>query len=256
MNKEHNGCAGCKHEDKFFYEQPCLECKQTNLDCPDLWEDASDIVNHPSHYCQEGSMEAIDEMILVFGKEATMNFCLLNVWKYRKRAVFKNGEEDMKKSDWYMNKYKELSDVTEETEDVDPKLMKALLEDYAPYDVYVDYLNGNKTSMTGNDYQKLASRTINQDLDEKSQMYHALHGMVGELGEIHSIFQKFYQGHDIDKEHLKKELGDLLWFIAEFCTALGLKLEDVMQMNIDKLKKRYPDGFDIDKSLHRAEGDI
>lgn len=67
-----------------------------------------DMVNHPSHYCQEGSMECIDEMIAVFGREAVMNFCLCNVWKYRKRAVFKNGEEDMKKSDWYMKKYLEL----------------------------------------------------------------------------------------------------------------------------------------------------
>ena len=47
-------------------------------------------------------------MVAIFGKTATMHFCLLNVWKYRKRAVFKNGEEDMKKADWYMNKYIEL----------------------------------------------------------------------------------------------------------------------------------------------------
>ena len=68
----------------------------------------NDSVNHPSHYCQEGSMECIDEMVAVFGKEAVMNFCLCNVWKYRKRALHKNGEEDLKKSDWYMKKYIEL----------------------------------------------------------------------------------------------------------------------------------------------------
>lgn len=67
-----------------------------------------DVVNHPSHYCQEDSMECIDEMVAVFGAVAVMDFCLLNVWKYRKRAVFKNGEEDLKKSDWYMKKYIEL----------------------------------------------------------------------------------------------------------------------------------------------------
>lgn len=71
-----------------------------------------DPVNHPSHYCQEGGMECIDEMIAVFGKQAVMNFCLLNVWKYRKRAVFKNGIEDLKKADWYMKKWKELKDDT------------------------------------------------------------------------------------------------------------------------------------------------
>lgn len=65
-------------------------------------------VNHPSHYNREDAMEAIDEMILVFGKEAVKNFCLCNVWKYRYRAADKNGEIDLEKSDWYMKKYQEL----------------------------------------------------------------------------------------------------------------------------------------------------
>ena len=69
-------------------------------------------VNHPSHYNRENAMEAIDEMILVFGKGAVKHFCLCNAWKYRYRAADKNGEEDLKKSDWYMNKYKELCDNT------------------------------------------------------------------------------------------------------------------------------------------------
>lgn len=68
----------------------------------------NDSVNHPSHYCQEGSMECIDEMLAIFGTDAVKAFCLCNVWKYRKRAVFKNGEEDLKKSDWYLKKYLEL----------------------------------------------------------------------------------------------------------------------------------------------------
>lgn len=68
-----------------------------------------DVVNHPNHYCQ-GGHECIDEMLLVFGVEAVKHFCLLNVWKYRKRALFKNGQQDIEKSDWYMNKYFELSE--------------------------------------------------------------------------------------------------------------------------------------------------
>lgn len=68
-----------------------------------------DVVNHPNHYTN-GGMECIDEMILVFGKEAVVHFCLCNAWKYRYRALFKNGEEDMNKSHWYMKKYKELSE--------------------------------------------------------------------------------------------------------------------------------------------------
>ena len=68
-----------------------------------------DVVNHPSHYTN-GGMECIDEMLLIFGEQATMNFCLLNAWKYRKRALYKNGQEDMDKSDWYIAKFKELKE--------------------------------------------------------------------------------------------------------------------------------------------------
>ena len=67
-------------------------------------------VNHPSHYNQEGAMECIDEMILIFGVEATKNFCLCNAWKYRYRANEKNGKEDMDKANWYIKKYKEMCD--------------------------------------------------------------------------------------------------------------------------------------------------
>lgn len=67
-----------------------------------------DMVNHPAHYEREGAMESIDEMILVFGKETVAAFCLCNAWKYRYRALEKNGMEDIKKSDWYMAKFKEL----------------------------------------------------------------------------------------------------------------------------------------------------
>lgn len=111
--------------------------------------------------------------------------------------------------------------------------------------------------MQMNEYQLLAARTIDtKHMNPIDMERHALHGMVSEIGELHGLYQKEYQGHPFDAEHLKKELGDLLWFIAEHCTALGWKLSDVAQMNIDKLKARYPDGFEADKSLHRKEGDI
>ena len=110
--------------------------------------------------------------------------------------------------------------------------------------------------MTGNEYQKLAARTINKDMRYNEVEYHALHGMVGEIGEIHSLYQKYYQGHGFADGNAKKELGDLLWFIAEYCTARGWNLEDIMHMNIDKLKARYPEGFEAERSLHRREGDV
>lgn len=106
------------------------------------------------------------------------------------------------------------------------------------------------------EYQNLAYRTVNYDLTWKELEKHALYGMVSEIGELHGIYQKTYQGHEFNEEHAKKELGDLMWFIAEYCTAHAWKLDDICQMNVDKLKNRYPDGFEADKSLHRKEGDI
>ena len=110
--------------------------------------------------------------------------------------------------------------------------------------------------MNFNEYQDLAARTINPELSNEDAINHSLHGMVGELGELHSIFQKKYQGHEEDIIHEKKELGDLLWFIAEFCTANCWDMNDIAEMNISKLRARYPDGFEENNSLHRAEGDI
>lgn len=74
-------------------------------DAPSVKEE---LVNHPNHYNREGAMECIDEMILIFGKEAVKQFCLCNAWKYRSRCLMKNGTQDLEKSDWYIKKYKEL----------------------------------------------------------------------------------------------------------------------------------------------------
>lgn len=110
--------------------------------------------------------------------------------------------------------------------------------------------------MESNRYQVLASRTMNKFLTKDETVLHALFGMVGEIGEIHSIYQKTYQGHKFDEDLAKRETGDLLWFVAEFCTANGWTMEEVMTLNIDKLKSRYPNGFESDKSLNRSEGDV
>lgn len=69
----------------------------------------NDVIKHPNHYCRENAMECIDEMVLVFGKEVVKHFCLCNIWKYRYRSSAKNGEEDIKKSDRYIQIYKELT---------------------------------------------------------------------------------------------------------------------------------------------------
>lgn len=67
-----------------------------------------DDVNKPKHYNRSNAIEAIEEMEMIFGPKVVMDFCLCNVWKYRYRAADKNHEQDIAKSDWYMQKYKEL----------------------------------------------------------------------------------------------------------------------------------------------------
>ena len=110
--------------------------------------------------------------------------------------------------------------------------------------------------MRANDYQMLASRTINEKLYLDEMEIHAILGMASEVGELQGLYQKEYQGHEFDEAHAKKELADLLWFIAEYCTAMEWCMEEVMQENIDKLKERYPEGFKAEQSLNRKEGDI
>lgn len=107
------------------------------------------------------------------------------------------------------------------------------------------------------EYQELAMRTCPfDDRDFGSMITHAVFGMCSETGEIAGIFQKTYQGRDIDFVHLKRELGDVCWFVAEACTAMGVSLEDVMECNIQKLKDRFPEGFDPYLDQHRKQGDI
>lgn len=111
--------------------------------------------------------------------------------------------------------------------------------------------------MTPNEYQKLAMRTAPKDLYPNDLAINAALGLAGECGEFADIVKKFmYQGHPLDGEHLKKELGDILWYVAMGCEALGTSIETVMELNIDKLKARYPEGFDTERSQHRVEGDI
>lgn len=110
--------------------------------------------------------------------------------------------------------------------------------------------------MEMNSYQREAARTINKGLSRSEVEAHALYGLAGELGELQSLYQKTYQGHEFDEAHARKELGDLLWFIAEYCTARDWNLREIAQENIDKLRARYPDGFNADGSLYRRDGDI
>jgi NTP pyrophosphatase (non-canonical NTP hydrolase) len=110
--------------------------------------------------------------------------------------------------------------------------------------------------MTINEYQKLAMTTLNPALSEKEVLLNGVMGLCGESGEAIDLVKKWMmQGHELDKAHLAKELGDVAWYLAETATAIGYDLETILQANIDKLKARYPDGFTADRSMHRKSGD-
>ena len=106
--------------------------------------------------------------------------------------------------------------------------------------------------MTINEYQKLAMKTLNRELNTKDILINSVMGLCGESGEAIDIVKKWLaQGHELDKKHLVEELGDIAWYLAEAATALDISLEEILQSNIDKLKRRYPEGFETEKSQNR-----
>ena len=108
--------------------------------------------------------------------------------------------------------------------------------------------------MTVNEYQQLAMKTLNPELDRKDVLINGVMGLCGESGEAIDIVKKWLaQGHELDKEKLAKELGDIAWYLAETAWALDIPLEDVFRANIEKLAKRYPEGFAAERSIYREE---
>lgn len=107
--------------------------------------------------------------------------------------------------------------------------------------------------MDVNEYQKSAMTTLNPTLDRKDVLINSVMGLCGESGEAIDIVKKWLmQGHELDKEHLIKELGDVAWYLAEAATALDVPLETVFQENLDKLHRRFPNGFDTQASVSSA----
>lgn len=111
--------------------------------------------------------------------------------------------------------------------------------------------------MQVNEYQKAAMATLDPALDKKDVLINSVMGLCGESGEAIDIVKKWLiQGHEPDKEHLVRELGDVAWYLAEAATALDVPLEAVFQGNLDKLRRRFPNGFDTGASANRKEGNL
>jgi len=105
-----------------------------------------------------------------------------------------------------------------------------------------------------NEYQHAASRTINRALDDSGRLVDAAAGLAEEAGEVLGLVRKHvYMQHDLDRERIKKELGDVLWCLAVVCGSVGLSLDEVADANVAKLRARYPDGYTDEASRARRD---
>lgn len=137
--------------------------------------------------------------------------------------------------------------------------------------------------MTGNEYQNLAMRTNDHKATDRLRakmedfclekrcsepdaeirksdfggILNACLGLSGEVGEFNDMVKKWvFHEKKLDIDHAKKELGDIAWYLAMACESFGWNLDEILQMNVDKLKARYPEGFDISRANNRAMGDV
>ena len=128
---------------------------------------------------------------------------------------------------------------------------------------YLDFVHG-VTSEPSKDFAQLLARMSELETVSDADLPHLLTaalGLTAESGEFTEIVKKIIlQGkpyNDDNVFHMKRELGDICWYIAQACMALDTSFDEIIEMNVDKLKARYPGGeFDVSKSEHRAEGDL
>ncbi len=151
---------------------------------------------------------------------------------------FNAGEEE----EWEFNEVEELlGEEAYPVVDITINIDGDIIEDVVKEDT--------EMSTTFSSYQKLSARTLKAN----PQLTNMALGLAGETGEVIDHLKKYlFHGHTIDPEKVTEELGDVLWYVAGLCTILGVDMECVATGNIDKLKKRYPEGFDEEKSIERS----
>lgn len=217
-SKNPGGCDGCPKE--YGYSDVCL---RTHKGCADIYKDICAACWDQEYIEAESKSEKTDwkkayhDLLRDYAR-------LHEAWEHG-RSVIKNYETTIES-------------------------LKELVKKYS----------SDESTMTANKYQLLALRTeptYTKSLGSTIRLEQGLMGLNGEAGEAIDILKKFlFQNHELNKEHLAKELGDVAWYLALSADALGYNLEDIFKMNIEKLKARYPDGFETEKSKNRAENDI
>lgn len=138
---------------------------------------------------------------------------------------------------------------TQRIEHLEEELVDALM--------YCEHLKAGISGdgITANEYQRAALRTAQIDKYSKDELLlNGVMGLCGEAGEVIDLVKKWkFQGHELDKEKLNRECGDASWYISLIAYALGYDLSDIFNTNIEKLKERFPDGFDKARSINRKE---
>ena len=129
-------------------------------------------------------------------------------------------------------------------------------------DAYLEFVNAvtSPQSQSYYDFSNRISELHDQGFPTERLLTVAV-GMSAEAGEFTEIVKKIiFQGKPVNEEnlfHMKRELGDIMWYVAQACMGLNISLDDIIEMNVDKLKSRYPGGeFDVHYSENRVEGDL
>lgn len=121
---------------------------------------------------------------------------------------------------------------------------------------YCEHIKVMSRLYTPADYQAAAMRTAGKYKSKLDMLRNAVYGLNGESGEIIDLLKKHeFQGHELSYNMLAEELGDVLWYAALMCEAIGVPLADIMRMNIEKLQRRYPEGFSAERSVNREEAE-
>ena len=103
-------------------------------------------------------------------------------------------------------------------------------------------------------YRHDVLRTVRPDMSHRDRLLLGALGLSGEAGEVADALKKMlFHGHPLDQAAVRDELGDVMWYVMFLCDTLGLRLEDVLQGNVEKRQRRYPEGFSTERSLNRDE---
>jgi NTP pyrophosphatase (non-canonical NTP hydrolase) len=208
----------------------CGECEYRGIHCmEDLMEDARDFIEL--------------QKVLLKGEDVLFSSYWENICEIHRKQEIKG------KKKYGVSLEENISLTTEQRiEHLQEELIDGLK--------YCEHLKAGMrdNGITANDYQRAAMRTAGDNKD--SYLLNGVMGLCGEAGEVIDLVKKhLYQGHDLDKEKLILECGDVAWYLALIASAIDVPLSEILQKNIDKLKERYPEGFSKERSINREDKD-